>query len=56
MATDARRDQRGSEDRGKNSISLPHVGSILDSFVEAESLLRGKHENGETSLEKLKVK
>ena len=56
MATDTGRDQRGSEDRGKNSINSLHVGSILDSFVEAESLLRGKHKNGETSLKKLKAK
>lgn len=34
---------------GENTVlTCPHGGSILDSFVEAERLLRGKHKNGET--------
>lgn len=40
---------------GKSNIDSPRLGTILDSFVEAESLLRGKQKWG-TSLKRLKAK
>lgn len=46
MEADAVRNQRGSEDRGKN-CQFAHIDSILDSFMEAESLLKAKYNHGE---------